>query len=205
MTGLQLPLAAGIDAVRNMGHRFQADEAQLGQRDLFTLLGIVAAVVVTILVLKRLTPRDEQRRASNSPRALFRELCRVHNLDRQSRGLLKRLAAFRGLASPAELFLHPEMFWTDAEGVTEDLARLADRLFGEEKSAPLPPKPVAPVSTPIEAPASKPVEPVPVPSAPAPAVVPKDQAIEAAVALIAASAPGNSDSNMVGHWDSVTL
>ncbi len=98
---------------------------------------IVMGVLVASAVLWQLvTSRAFGRLPSNSPRGLFRELSRAHGLDRSGRRLLKRLAAARGVAPPALLFVHPECF--GVEGLPDDLldqattiAELEQRLFGE--------------------------------------------------------------------------
>jgi hypothetical protein len=129
-------LLADFEVVRNMSHRFQGKNAQLHWNDLFMLLTIVVALVVTAWFLTRVAQR-ERRRRTNSPRLLFAELCRAHQLDRQSRKLLWRLAKHQELSHPASLFLDPRRF---APGQSPDfqpsqiqrLEKLREQLFAEE-------------------------------------------------------------------------
>jgi signal transduction histidine kinase len=129
-------LLADFEVVRNMGHRFQGKNAQLHWDDLFMLLAIVLAVVVAGWLLSRVAQR-ERRRRTNSPRALFQELCQAHRLDRQSRKLLLRLAKHQELSHPASLFIDPRRF---APGQLPELSpsqlrrleNLRVQLFAEE-------------------------------------------------------------------------
>ena len=127
-------LLGDFDVVRNMGHRFHGKEAQLGMDDLFIGLAILLAVITLAWILSRFARRQDIHVRSNSPRALFRELCAAHNLERQDRGLLKRLAKHHQLAHPAMLFLEAARFEPAAipAGMASQTARvekLRERLF----------------------------------------------------------------------------
>jgi hypothetical protein len=129
-------LLADFEVVRNMGHRFQGKNAQLHMDDLFMLLAIVVAVIVAGWLLSRVARRERKRR-TNSPKTLFQELCQAHQLDRQSRNLLKRLAKHQALVHPASLFIDPRRF---APGQLPELPpaqlrrleKLRVQLFAEE-------------------------------------------------------------------------
>lgn len=74
-----------------------------------------------------------RRRRAYSHAALFRQLCRVHKLDRNARGLLRRVAAGFRMAQPGRLFIDPK--WLDAAAGAaalpkKDLRALRERLFG---------------------------------------------------------------------------
>ncbi|HEX4149514.1 MAG TPA: hypothetical protein VHY20_11020 [Pirellulales bacterium] len=129
-------LLADFEVVRNMGHRFQGKNAQLHLDDLFMLLAIVLAVVVAGWFLSRVAQR-ERRRRTNSPRALFQELCQAHQLDRRSRKLLWRLAKHQELGHPASLFIDPRRFAPGQlpelpPGQLKRLESLRVKLFAEE-------------------------------------------------------------------------
>jgi hypothetical protein len=62
--------------------------------------------------------------AIDSPRRLFRDLCRAHRLPYRSRRLLRRLAAARGIAEPARLFVDASCF--DTANLPEKLTPAAD-------------------------------------------------------------------------------
>jgi hypothetical protein len=96
-------------------------------------LSVLAAVVIVLWVVSRwMKIREEQ--AYNSPRALLRELCRAHGLDRRDRRLLKSLARRQQLEHPSLLFLEPDRFEAGAASASAEerakFERLRDRLFG---------------------------------------------------------------------------
>jgi hypothetical protein len=129
-------LLADFDVVRNMGHRFHGKNAELHWNDLFMLMAIVVAVTAAAWFLTRLARRERHRR-TNSPRGLFQELCRAHQLDRQSRNLLWRLAKHQELSHPASLFVDPERFDPARlpallPAQAQRLATLREQLFSEE-------------------------------------------------------------------------
>jgi hypothetical protein len=128
-----LCLLAARDLPRVWGrfdHQRPADGVD--QMILITALAMLAAVV--LLIWLRDGRRPQRHFVSNSAAQLFRELCRAHGLNFSSRRLLKRLAAARGLASPAVLFVEPRHF--DAaklpaclQPAANDLHHLRARLF----------------------------------------------------------------------------
>lgn len=76
--------------------------------------------------------RASHRRYSHP--ALFRQLCRVHELDRASCALLKRAVTQLRLTQPAQIFVEPK--WIDAAAAGDTTHRglallsLRERLFG---------------------------------------------------------------------------
>jgi hypothetical protein len=121
---------------RHYGYRkYTGEYFEANSGEAWTVLGLTALLVVGILLWRLVASRSGDRIPSNSPRRLFRELCRAHGLDMARRRLLKRLAAARGELSPAVLFVQPECFdvdslphdWRDA---ASDIAELGERLFG---------------------------------------------------------------------------
>jgi hypothetical protein len=69
-------------------------------------------VCLVLLLIGRYARRFENLKSYDSHPELFRELCRLHNLDWSSRRLLKKLAMQWELTSPAQLFVEPERFNT---------------------------------------------------------------------------------------------
>jgi hypothetical protein len=129
-------LLADFEVVRNMGHRFQGKNAQLHWNDLFMLLTIVLAVALAAWFLTRVARRERHRR-TNSPRGLFLELCQAHQIDRQSRKLLWRLAKHQEPSHPACLFLDPRRFESGQlpellPSQLQRLVKLREQLFAEE-------------------------------------------------------------------------
>jgi hypothetical protein len=93
-------------------------------------LVLVLAVIGIVLLTKRCVAESERRRTS-SPRALFRELCRAHQLSWSDRQLLLKLAAWHALPDPALLFIEPARFQVAAglDDYRERLAQLQRQLF----------------------------------------------------------------------------
>jgi len=119
-----------------MSHRFHGKNAELHWNDLFMLLAIVVALAAAAWCLTRVARRERHRR-TNSPRGLFQELCRGHQLDRQSRNLLGWLVKHHDLSQPASLFLDPTRFDPSQlpallPAQAERLAKLREQLFSEE-------------------------------------------------------------------------
>ncbi len=98
---------------------------------LLTALVLILAVIGIVMLTSRFVSVSERRRNS-SPRRLFQELCRAHELSWNERQLLKRLAAWHGLKQPAALFVEPERFLVDdpaLEPYRGALVELHARLF----------------------------------------------------------------------------
>lgn len=76
----------------------------------------------------------------NSHPSLFYSLCRVHDIDRNTRAMLKQVISHHGMTQPARLFTEPE--WLDPaklgkpfEAKAQQLQALRKRLFAIEKKA----------------------------------------------------------------------
>jgi hypothetical protein len=160
----RLVLWADLSLLRGMGSGFRGKKATLDTKDLLIWVGIVAGVAIVVWFLSQLLSRQERVRRFNSPRALFRILCRAHELDRASKSLLKRLARYHQLSHPARLFLEPQRFELDGLGPEwvsqrEPLAVLRERLFaapiGEESAEQPADQPSGQISKPSRAPVSQ--------------------------------------------------
>jgi len=99
-------------------------------------VALVVAVIAGIWGLSKLAAQRDSRRPSNSPRRLFAELCRAHELDRRQRKLLRQIVRWQRLAHPARVFLDPERF--DAANLNRPLqaqqaavTAMRTRLFGK--------------------------------------------------------------------------
>jgi len=141
MTALVPILLAQQGRIADMGRNFRGDHAQFSSNDLLIISCGILAVACLVLLLKRLARETPQRRI-NSPRRLFRDLCRLHGLDGTSRRLLRRLARYQKLDHAGRLFVEPERF---DPGNLGPLAReqhryeqIRERLFGALPSYPLP-------------------------------------------------------------------
>ena len=131
----EIPLLVGeLGRYQHLGQRFRSGGGGLNTTTA-VLLGAAVAIllVLAVLISRRIDAR--QRKGYCSPRALFRELCRAHELDRSGRHLLRRLVRFHQLGVPARIFVEPKLF--DPEDVSPALAArrgelesLRDRIFG---------------------------------------------------------------------------
>lgn len=146
-----LTLLAEGDPFGNMGRNFRGEEAQVDFYEVTTGLAFLVALVVGALLLTKLLSRQDRLRRCNSPRSLFKELCRAHSLSRHERQLLKQLSLDHGLEDPLSLFLDPSRFrdagllaaWQPRRQQVRDLG---ERLFGAEYLAEPNEKPVEPAT-----------------------------------------------------------
>jgi hypothetical protein len=127
-------LAERSNIFRDMGSGFREKRESFDPTDLLWWLFVAAIVVAMFAGIASLLARQDKRRLYNSPRALFRALCKAHALDRSSRLLLKQIARAQNLSVPARLFLEPDRF--DSAMLTSDMrpqrdavAALRKRLF----------------------------------------------------------------------------
>jgi hypothetical protein len=118
-----------------MRSSFHGEEARFSASDGVALLLFVLALAVGFWMLSRVLARqDRRRRPYNNPRRLFRELARVHGLNRAERGLLADLASSRGIQPAARIFVEPLAFDTSALNArlqrrVDQIAELQRRLF----------------------------------------------------------------------------
>lgn len=103
-------LADRSSVFRDMGSGFREKRESFEPTDLLWWLFVAVLVLAAFGIIARILANQDKRRLYNSPRALFRELCAAHGLDRAQRSLLKQLAGSQRLPSPIRLFLEPERF-----------------------------------------------------------------------------------------------
>jgi hypothetical protein len=111
--------------------------------DGWLIIAIIVGGVLAALLLAKWMARHDTTRRIYSPRALFRQLCKAHNLDWSSRRLLKRIAQSHGLAHPARLFLEPQRFALESLAPeladrAEQIEYLREQLFGDLNDEPTP-------------------------------------------------------------------
>jgi hypothetical protein len=104
-----LLLLADRNIYRDLGSGFRAKRETFQYSDLIAWIIVATLVIAALIFLARVIARREKQIFS-SPRALFRELCKAHNLDLANRRLLRRIARAAGLRQPARLFLEPQRF-----------------------------------------------------------------------------------------------
>jgi len=115
------------------GDRFRPGVAQISWQQVALVAGVAVVFVVAAWLAARFA-RARQRRASQSPWRLFKDLCAAHALDSRERQLLTRLARQRALAHPAVLFVDAAAW--DMHGLGDgwtrslpELERLRRRVF----------------------------------------------------------------------------
>lgn len=136
--GVVLAAGSRLDGMRN---RFSGRGAKLDTADIVVGVLVLLGIAAGIALLSYLVSRQDKRRGFNSPRALFRELCKAHGLARSSRRLLRQLARWQRLSHPARIFLEPERF--DPANLSprlraqiDDVRQVRDQIFArpiEEK------------------------------------------------------------------------
>ena len=94
---------------RNVGSEFSGKRAKLGWNDAGIMLSVVTVVVGLVFLLSRHLAKTEHQ-SLNNPKALFRELCKLHGLRLAERRALAKLAKLHQLEHPARLFVEPERF-----------------------------------------------------------------------------------------------
>ena len=127
-------LLGELGRYQHMGERFRRGGGGMSTTTAMLLLAALAVVLVAVVwISKSIDAR--QRKGYCSPRALFRELCHAHGLDRAGRSLLRKVARYHQLDHPASIFVEPTLF--DPKDVGPGLAAkggelesLRDRLFG---------------------------------------------------------------------------
>jgi hypothetical protein len=132
-----LILLAQQSRYHSLGNRFRGRRARLDPNDLLAIVTLVVVIALAVYLLSRLVKRLDRTRSFNSPRRLFRDLCRAHGLDRRNQRLLAEIAAGQSLEQPAHLFLDPGRF--DKSQLSErlharlnEVQQIRDRLFAQQ-------------------------------------------------------------------------
>jgi hypothetical protein len=116
--------------------RFDHGRPTDAANEMLLLAAMAVLLAVVLAAWLRASRRPKRRFLTSSSRQLFRELSRAHELSFSKRRLLKRLAAARGVASPALLFVEPNYFDASTlpsglQPAAKDLQRLRQLLFDE--------------------------------------------------------------------------
>ena len=124
-----------------LGDGLGGKSAQLSATELGYLAAAVVLGILGVWWLHRMASRRDGTLPYESPRGVFRGLCRAHGLDRRQRGLLKDMVAYYGLADPAVLFVDPR-YYSAAQlpaAIREEsteITRLGELLFAELEDSP---------------------------------------------------------------------
>jgi hypothetical protein len=129
-----LALLARTEDLRSMSEGFRSIGYGDKAWETMIVAGVIIGVCLTLFLVGRYYRRFERLKSYDSPPELFRELCRVHQLDWSRRRLLQRLATEWEITSPALLFVEPERFnvarlpmeWHEE---TDRLEKLRAKLF----------------------------------------------------------------------------
>ncbi|HEX4144557.1 MAG TPA: hypothetical protein VHY91_13705 [Pirellulales bacterium] len=129
-----LLLLADRQMFHEMGAGFREKRQQFDAMDVLLWILLPIGFFVVVGLLARLMAQSDKHQLFNSPRRLFRTLCRAHQLDRPARWLLLQIARAEGIEQPARLFLDPQSFrrgltHPDLEGKRAAIEALAARLF----------------------------------------------------------------------------
>jgi hypothetical protein len=136
MNNFPILLAESAPRFHYLNGRFHEGGPGFGLTEFLWTAGVVLGVVVVVWLLMLYMQRRE-RHSYHSPVRLFRELCAAHRLTWADGWLLRRLGSALHLASPAALFLRPELFAAPhvpaalAEHA-QDLAQLRARIFATQ-------------------------------------------------------------------------
>ncbi|HET6883652.1 MAG TPA: hypothetical protein VFI31_26095 [Pirellulales bacterium] len=101
-----LPLLfADQQAIRNVMRGMHGRQESFDANGLATALLVFCLFFVSVWGLARLFMKPQAGPNESNPRALFRDLCRLHGLARRDEHLLLRVARHHGLTDPTLLFL----------------------------------------------------------------------------------------------------
>jgi len=131
------PLTLGSNPFPAMRPGVRPELLSAADGSMMVWIGIIGAVIVGVAIALGVLSHVLHKQSRHSQAGLFAGLCAVHALPRNSRALLKQLAASYGLAAaPARLFTEPR--WLDPNPNNSlfrqrgpELAALRDQLFGE--------------------------------------------------------------------------
>ncbi|MCC9605196.1 hypothetical protein LOC68_24170 [Blastopirellula sp. JC732] len=119
---------------RNMGDRFRAETVTIDYGQLSLLAAFVLFAIVGLWYLQKRSSNQGDE-GTDSPRRLFFDLCRVHELNREESKILWQVPRYLNLADPASLFADPTHLVRAVRDAENDdyrhrLENLGVRLFG---------------------------------------------------------------------------
>lgn len=119
---------------RNLGDRFRAENVSIDYGQLLLLAAFILFAVLGLWYFQKWTTTKGDE-GTDSPRRLFNDLCRVHELNRHERKFLWQVPRQLELECPASLFADPTHLVRAVRRADNDEARhqlenLGVRLFG---------------------------------------------------------------------------
>ncbi len=126
--------------LNGLSNRFSSGGTEASVTTLLILLGVLVAGGLAFWMIAQVMAQREGQ-SFDSPRRLFNDLCKIHQLDWRQRFRLRRLARARRLMTPSQLFLDPAFFNRDKlderwEPHAVQLAELQQRIFHGRDSGP---------------------------------------------------------------------
>ncbi|MGI9429130.1 MAG: hypothetical protein ACR2NM_10760 [Bythopirellula sp.] len=119
-------LFAQISRWERLGDGLHRGRGRMDPMDFLPLVIVLVIFAIVVAVVVKLRKRNDMSQPCDDPDKLFRELSLLHELDRGSQKLLRRLAEALQLVQPAEVFLKPAYF--QADGIPAELQREAAEL-----------------------------------------------------------------------------
>lgn len=131
-TSLSLPsvalavIAADFNSWRQLGDYFVREWPNLAAK--FMAWGGLLSVLAAVWWTSAIYWRRRMAQTVNSPRRLFRELCRAHRLNWKEVALLHELGELRGADVPTSFFVREDEFAFDDAALDEKTRREAEAL-----------------------------------------------------------------------------
>jgi hypothetical protein len=133
---VRIVLLGETERFRTVGETFRGERSVSRLNDFMLVVAGIGAIVFLFWLVATLMPKEERVRRIDSPRKLFKALCRAHGLDWFSRRTLWKLARQHSPQHPAVLFAMPDAL--DASMASNPSARqmaayrrLRVQLFGD--------------------------------------------------------------------------
>lgn len=123
---LSLLMLSQISHWQRLGDGLHRGKSDFEFADFLPAIAILVGLSIAIAVFIKVRRRNDMTKRCNDPEKLFRELCLIHKLDRESQKLLAQLAEAAGLRQPAEVFVRPSLY--EGEHLPEQMRRDQQRL-----------------------------------------------------------------------------
>jgi hypothetical protein len=118
-------LLAQSDRFSDLGGRFRQSGPSLTGAQVVVFLVLIAAAMIAVLGIVRWHASRSNNGREDFPQ-LFRQLCRLYQINWTGKRLLVQLARLQGVAHPAFLFLMPERF--EAAAIPVEMQAHASRV-----------------------------------------------------------------------------
>ncbi|TWT48813.1 hypothetical protein [Botrimarina hoheduenensis] len=117
-----------------LGDQFSGPNLRFQFTDLVGLLALLLGFVGLVVGLHFALQAAKRNESRQSHTGLLQKLAATHRLTRSEQRLLRKIASQAALASPAEVFVRPELFTAGSSALGDQEAearRLAKRLFSK--------------------------------------------------------------------------